>query len=60
MTEPEKLAYSIKDAAKALGLGTTTINRMIKDGRLKAVKIGGRTLIPAAALRAIIDNAPPA
>lgn len=56
----DKLAYSIKDAAKALSMGVTTINRMIADGRLRAIKIGGRTLIPAESLRALIDGAPSA
>jgi len=41
----EPLAISIKEAAKALGLGRTTIYAMIADGRLEAFKIGRRTLV---------------
>ena len=41
----EPLAVSIKDAAKALGLGRTSIYAMIADGRLEAFKIGRRTLV---------------
>lgn len=48
----EKLAYGIKEAASALGIGRTTIWRAIKDGKLSAVKIGNRTLIKTEALQA--------
>jgi len=41
----EPLAISIKDAAKALGLGRTSIYAMIADGRLEAFKVGRRTLV---------------
>ncbi|HEX8901773.1 helix-turn-helix domain-containing protein [Vitreimonas sp.] len=48
----EKLAYGIKEAAGALGVGRTTIWRAIKDGKLSAVKVGNRTLIRTEALQA--------
>lgn len=48
----EKLAYSIKEAASALGIGRTTIWRAIRDGKLPAVKLGNRTLIRTEALQA--------
>lgn len=41
----EPLTYSIKEAARLLGLGRTTIYRLIGEGRLDTVKIGNRTLI---------------
>lgn len=52
--EPEKLAYSIKEAAKVSSLGRTTLYAHIAAKRLKAVRIGGRTVIPADSLRALI------
>ena len=48
----EKLAYGIKEAAIALGVGRTTIWCSIKDGKLSAVKVGNRTLIKTEALQA--------
>jgi excisionase family DNA binding protein len=48
----ETLAYGIKEAAIALGVGRTTIWRVINDGKLSAVKVGNRTLIRTAALQA--------
>lgn len=54
----ETLAYSIKGASKACNLGQTKIYEEIKLGRLKAVKYGRRTLIPAEALREWLNNLP--
>jgi excisionase family DNA binding protein len=53
---PEKLAFSVAEACVATILGRTTIFEKIKDGTLIARKIGGRTVIPADALRALIDG----
>ena len=52
--QPEKLAYSIKEAAKVSSLGRTTLYAHIAAKRLKAVRIGGRTVIPAESLHALI------
>lgn len=46
--------YSIKDLADLLGLGRTTIYKLIGEGRLTRIKIGARTLIPADDVRALI------
>ncbi len=53
---PTPLAYSIADAVRVSSLGRTTIYGHIAAGRLKSVRVGGRTLIPAASLRALIDG----
>lgn len=46
----EKITYTIKEAALALGVGKTTIYKTLADGKLTAIKLGSRTLIPASAL----------
>jgi excisionase family DNA binding protein len=51
-----KLAYSIKEACHASSLGKTSIYSYIANGRLRAVRIGGRTVIPAASLHALING----
>lgn len=51
-----KIAYSIKEACKATSLGRTTIYGHIAANRLRAVRVSGRTLIPAASLRALIEG----
>lgn len=53
-----KIAYSIREACQASSLGRTTIYKMLSDpdSPLKAVRIGGRTVIPAEALNALISG----
>jgi excisionase family DNA binding protein len=55
---PDKLTYTIKEAAAALGVGRTTLWRAVSDGKLPAVKFGSRTLIPADGLRQWISAMP--
>lgn len=54
--EPKKLAYSIREACAASSLGRTTIYAHIARGRLRAIKVGGRTLIPADSLHSLLNN----
>ena len=49
-----KLGYSINEACHASSLGRTTIYNHSAAGRLRAVRVGGRTIIPAEALHALI------
>ena len=50
------LAYSIKDASTVSSLGRTKIYALIAQGRLKAVRVGSRTIIPAESLMALING----
>ena len=52
--DPPKLAYSIKEACRSSSLGRSTIYAHIASGKLLARRIGGRTLIPAESLHALI------
>ncbi|QIL01355.1 helix-turn-helix domain-containing protein [Sphingomonas sinipercae] len=52
---PERIAYSIKEAAAVSGLGRTTIYSLIAQGELRRTKIGQRTLIPRAELERILQ-----
>ena len=54
-TKP-KLAYSINEACDATSLGKTTIYSLIAASRLRAIRIGGRTVIPAYSLNALLDD----
>ena len=51
-----KLAYSIREACVVSSLGRTTLYSHIASGRLKVVRLGGRTLIPAKNLKALIEG----
>jgi excisionase family DNA binding protein len=54
----EKLAYSVKEAAAALGLSKSTVWKAIADGALDAQKFGNRTLISADGLRGWVTSMP--
>jgi len=54
----EKLTYNLKEAATALGIGKTTLYKAIAERRLRAIKLGSRTLIPSEDLRAWIAAQP--
>ena len=50
----EPLAYSIADAVTVSTISKSQIYNLIRAGKLEARKVGKRTLIPAASLRALI------
>ena len=51
-----KLAYSVREACAVSSLGKTTIYAHITAGHLRAVRIGGRTVIPADSLHSLING----
>ena len=52
----DKISYNVKEATKALGIGRTTLYKLIEEGRLMPKKIGRRTLFRAEDLRQLIDT----
>ena len=52
----EKLAYTVPEALYATGLGRTTLYALIKEKKLRAIKAGARTLIPADSLRGYLAS----
>ena len=56
ITHIQKQAYSIREACEASSLGKTTIYALIGQGRLQAVRVGGRTVIPAESLTTLING----
>lgn len=53
-----KVSYSIREACAATSLGRTTVYAHIAAGRLQAVHVGGRTVIPAESLLSLIGSRP--
>lgn len=54
----EKFTFTLKEAALSLGVSKSTLYKALADGKLSAIKLGNRTLIPADALRAWLASMP--
>lgn len=53
---PAKLGYSIKEAAHATSISRSTLYALVAAGQIRSVNIGGRKVIPASALHALIEG----
>lgn len=53
---PAKLGFSVKEAAVATSISRSTLYALMAEGRIKSVSIGGRKVIPATALHALIEG----
>jgi excisionase family DNA binding protein len=53
----EKLALSIPEAARQLGIGTNSAYKAAAAGQIPTVRIGDRILVPRAALAAMLAKA---
>jgi len=53
-------AYGPEEAAKLLGKGIATIWRWIRNGKVIAIRIGGRTLIPSQEIERLKKDLPEA
>jgi excisionase family DNA binding protein len=51
------LGYRVNDAAEVAGLSRGTIYNLIGEGKLRSVLVAGRRLIPADALRELLQGA---
>jgi excisionase family DNA binding protein len=50
------LLIGVREAARLLGIGRDTAYTLIREGRLPAIHIGRRVLVPRAALERWIDD----
>lgn len=53
--ETPKLAFTIPEACHAIGIRRSKLYLLIREKRVRILKIGSRTLIPAESLRALIS-----
>lgn len=49
-----RAAYSVEEAAQALGIGRTYAFQLIKDGSLETVRLGRRRLVPVSAVEGLL------
>ncbi len=54
----ERLAYTPREACDALRIGRTKLYALLGSGHIKAVALGGKTLIPRDALEAFMASLP--
>ncbi len=55
--EPERLAYSIKEAADLLGVDYFSVYRLIQRGNLRACRaLRGKLLVPRSELLRLLKN----
>ncbi len=52
----ERLAYSLDEVRQAVPIGKTFLYELIATGKLRTVTLGKRRLVPADALRDLIDR----
>lgn len=53
---PERLTFTVEEAAKALGIGRGLAYEGVRIGAIPSVRIGGRVLIPKSRLQALLDG----
>lgn len=54
----EKLVYTPLEACKALSIGRTKLYELLNSGQIKALALGGRTVIPCAELERFVGSLP--
>lgn len=52
----EAVTVSITDAMKAIGIGRTKLYQLIGEKRLRAVRLGGRTLVRTDSIHQFVDS----
>ncbi|AVF03766.1 MULTISPECIES: helix-turn-helix domain-containing protein [Devosia] len=52
----EKIAFTIAETSQCLGVGTTTIYKLIDAGSLERIKIGKRALVLAESIDAFVER----
>ena len=53
----DRLAYSVSEAAQRLGVGPMTLYREIAEGKLPAIRIRDRVLVPKVVLERLVQEA---
>ena len=54
----EPLVLGVKDAATYIGLSKSRLYELIGENQIEARKLGARTVVPVAALRAFVEASP--
>lgn len=57
MHSPEKIAYTVPEALAAIGIGRSNFYKIARAGKLDLRRVGGRTLVTAASLHRLVEEA---
>ncbi len=52
----ERQGYNVSESARIVGVGRTTMHKMIREGRIRPVKIGARTIIPKSEIDRLLNG----
>lgn len=55
-TSEPRVAYSVNDVCRMLGLGRNSVTELIKSGRIRSVKVGARHVIPRSSIDKFLDG----
>jgi excisionase family DNA binding protein len=56
-TTPPRATYGVQEAAKILGIGRNAAYEAARRGEIPTIRIGGRILVPKAALESMLEKA---
>jgi excisionase family DNA binding protein len=54
--QPNRLAWPIPEGARRMGISRTTVYKLASEGKLRLLKIAGRTLIPEAEIVRLVEK----
>lgn len=52
----ERQGYNVSEAARIIGIGRTTMHKMLNQGRVRPIKIGARTIIPKSEIDRLLNG----
>ena len=55
-TDQGRLTFTVEEAARALGIGRNTAYEAVRTGELPCLRVGGRILVPKAAVNRLLEN----
>jgi excisionase family DNA binding protein len=54
---PGRRAYSVGEAAELLSVSKATIVRRIREGKIRAIRVGSRVLVPSDSIQRLLQDA---
>ena len=55
-SEADRLAWPVKEGAHRLGIGRSTVYKLASEGKLRLIKVGGRTQVPDGEITRLVNG----